>query len=414
MTSQSPWSSPSGDVPVPPGAPDEPGDRADAPYPASPRFGDYGAAPAGTAARDPGLWQEPPAQTPDGAPAGASHPFGAPGGGIPADFLPAPKPGIIPLRPLSVGEIIGGAFEALRANPRAMFVPSVVVMVTISAVSTLLNYSLTGNLRSAYMVTTDFSDSSSQAADALFATAWDAVGYVIAAVFSMLGTTILTGLLIVAVSRSVLGRVATPGEVWQRTRSRILPLIGQTLLVTVVVTVSFTLIAVAVVAAVILLLTSMFAQSGGQPPVLMILLVIAIVLAAIVAGLALGFFLTVRLIAASSALVLENVGVFAGIRRSWQLTRGSFWRVLGTTLLAYLITAVISSALGASLGFATSLLARFFPGASTVLDLVVIFVLAVLQAFIVPFTAAVTALVYIDLRMRTEGLDVELRQAATS
>ena len=40
----------------------------------------------------------------------------------------APKPSIIPLRPLSIGEILGGAFESLRANPKAMFIPSLVVM----------------------------------------------------------------------------------------------------------------------------------------------------------------------------------------------------------------------------------------------------------------------------------------------
>ena len=40
------------------------------------------------------------------------------------------------------------------------------------------------------------------------------------------------------------------------------------------------------------------------------------------------------------------------------------------------------------------------------------FLTSVLQAAVLPFTAAVTALTYIDLRMRKEGLDVELRQAA--
>ena len=35
---------------------------------------------------------------------------------------------VIPLRPLSIGEILGGAFESLRANPKAMFIPSLVVM----------------------------------------------------------------------------------------------------------------------------------------------------------------------------------------------------------------------------------------------------------------------------------------------
>ena len=40
------------------------------------------------------------------------------------------------------------------------------------------------------------------------------------------------------------------------------------------------------------------------------------------------------------------------------------------------------------------------------------FLSSVLQAAVLPFNSAVVALTYIDLRMRKEGLDVELRQAA--
>jgi len=40
------------------------------------------------------------------------------------------------------------------------------------------------------------------------------------------------------------------------------------------------------------------------------------------------------------------------------------------------------------------------------------FLSSFLQAAVLPFTSAVVALTYIDLRMRKEGLDVELRQAA--
>ena len=65
---------------------------------------------------------------------------GAPGGpGYPGyggyTSALAPKPSIIPLRPLSIGEILGGAFESLRANPKAMFVPSLVVMSIVGLLS---------------------------------------------------------------------------------------------------------------------------------------------------------------------------------------------------------------------------------------------------------------------------------------
>ena len=52
----------------------------------------------------------------------------------------APKPGIIPLRPLGVMEIISGAFEALRANPRAMFLPALVVTSVIGIISAAVTF----------------------------------------------------------------------------------------------------------------------------------------------------------------------------------------------------------------------------------------------------------------------------------
>jgi possible integral membrane protein len=101
------------------------------------------------------------------------------------------------------------------------------------------------------------------------------------------------------------------------------------------------------------------------------------------------------------------------MRRSWQLTKGSFWRVVGILLIAALITSaltgIVSSILGAAGGLVAAqenadAYAAIMAGAN--------FLNSVLQAAILPFSAAVTALTYIDLRMRKEGLDVELRQAA--
>lgn len=40
------------------------------------------------------------------------------------------------------------------------------------------------------------------------------------------------------------------------------------------------------------------------------------------------------------------------------------------------------------------------------------FLTALLQGLVIPFSVGVTALLYIDTRMRKEGLDVELRRAA--
>jgi possible integral membrane protein len=101
------------------------------------------------------------------------------------------------------------------------------------------------------------------------------------------------------------------------------------------------------------------------------------------------------------------------MRRSWQLTKGSFWRVVGILLIAALITSaltgIVSTILGAAGGLAA---AQENADAYAAIMAGTNFLNSVLQAAILPFSAAVTALTYIDLRMRKEGLDVELRQAA--
>ena len=68
----------------------------------------------------------------------------APPGQWPRYGEAAPKPGVIPLRPLGVGEVLDGAFASIRRNPKAVLGLAAVVM-TISAVisavitKTLLN-----------------------------------------------------------------------------------------------------------------------------------------------------------------------------------------------------------------------------------------------------------------------------------
>jgi hypothetical protein len=115
---------------------------------------------------------------------------------------------------------------------------------------------------------------------------------------------------------------------------------------------------------------------------------------------------------AAPALLLEQLGVFAALGRSYRLVRGSFWRVLGIGLLTALITSIIRqlfvlpfSLIGALLastqdanGFVGSLVELLISDVGTILA----------GAVLYPFAAGVSALLYLDLRIRREGLDVEL------
>lgn len=358
----------------------------------APRFGAYGSPPPG---RGDAGYPVPPAFNDTGW------------GAAPGGFFLAPKPGIIPLRPLSIGEIISGAFESLRANPRAMFLPSLIVLTATGALSAVLNYLGASFLLSRVDDLLNSSDVRISGILPVFMGSF--ASQMVGALLTALATTILTGLLIVAVSRSVLGRIATPGEVWERTRGRILPLIGQTLLITLITVIADAIIVVIGVVLIVIIAASV---TGPDPGAGAIVITLLAALALIVIVFIAAAFLVVRLSLAPAALMLENTGVVEGIGRSWALTRGSFWRVLGILVLAGLITGLVTGTLSFGLGMVLGVISVGLPAAQPLVSAVTVLLTSVLSALVLPFTAAVTALTYIDLRMRTEGLDVELRQAA--
>lgn len=386
----------------------------------APRFGAYGQAPAG-APHDasgyqpsPGYPASPGAFPGPAGPTGAAGPqgqyaqqarsFGTP---APGGFVLAPKPGIIPLRPLDIMEIISGAFDSLRANPRAMFVPALLVMSVVGVVTGILTYVTSrakfNALDQIYAEPAGAAAGSSVTVSPLVTTLPSIINAVLIAVV----TIVLTGLLIVAVSRSVLGRVATPGEVWARTKSRIWALLGQSILVGLISGAAMTLVAAVFIVLVVGLGGKVLSDSGAG---LALSLILGFLL--LIGALILGAFFWVRLSLASAALILENVGVVEGIKRSWNLTRDSFWRVLGVLLLASIIAGTVNAVLSTGLSAVGALALVAGPEAQAITLGVTSFASSVLSAVILPFTAAVTALLYIDQRMRYEGLDVELRRAA--
>ncbi|CAM3078772.1 glycerophosphoryl diester phosphodiesterase membrane domain-containing protein [Actinomyces slackii] len=354
-----------------------------------PQYGAYGTPP-------PGQYPPPGAQQPSPGPyPGAGfRPYG-PG------VLGDPRPGIIPLRPLSIGEIIAGAFEAMRANPRAMFLPSLVVMAAMGMASALITYLLTS--RSNPLI--DYPAGGTSEAESLrelqsLLVDQGAANFA-SGLLNGLAAAILTGLLIVAVSRMILGRVASAGEIWERTRSRVPALIGQTLLITLI-----QLLIMAGAAAVMIPLAMLAGEADSLVGFLLILLL----------GIALGSIailaVTCRLCLAPAALILENIGVIEGIRRSWALTRGYFWRVLGIQILAWLIVSFTLSLLSGMIGGVIGVITAIQPEFAAAGYALAAFVGSVISAFVLPFSAAVVALTYTDVRMRSEGLDIELRRAA--
>jgi hypothetical protein len=131
----------------------------------------------------------------------------------------------------------------------------------------------------------------------------------------------------------------------------------------------------------------------------------AVVLVAI--GLVPAVFLTIRFLLWPGPAVVEGHRGLTPLRRSWRLVRGLFWRTLGAILLAGLVI------FGAALVLFTLLFAVFIGTAGPVTEsfLRAVVVLtgiasAVLLTATLPFAEVVIALLYVDARVRKEGLDL--------
>lgn len=338
-----------------------------------------------------------------GTPSADQTPGNAYGSSAHAPHTPwlAAQPGIIPLRPLSIGEIFTGAFSSLRANPRSMFLPSLILMSVLAVLGGLISWAAIWGLQE-----TEAGDSISSLE--LFAQLSSLAGMFPLQLLSTIATQVIVGLAIVTVSRSVLGRQAPLDQVWERTKGRVLPLLGMSLLYGVVTTVLTLIVLASVIGSLIFLFASLD-RPGNSGGLLAIVILIGV---PTVLGIASVFFL-IRLLLAPAALVLENIGIMASLRRSWVLTRGAFWRTFFTMGAMWIITSALLGAVTSVFEIPAAL--AIASGASIALSTTISTVLSLMASVIIlPLQSATISLIYIDLRMRHEGLDVELRTAVAN
>jgi hypothetical protein len=302
---------------------------------------------------------------------------------------------VIPLRPLALGEILDGAVQTIRQNPKVMLGLSAIVNLALTVVVVLVDL---GNLRTVF----GGFDSFSRTTDPETVDAGQAVASVaaslVAAGLQFIGTTVLTGLLVIAVSDAVLGRKPSIGEVWARARGRVWPLLGVTVMVYLSI---FGVLLVGVLPGILVAV----AGGGGYGVLLAVLGGLAALVPLV--------WILVRLLFAPPTVLLERTGVFASMSRSWRLVAGSWWRCLGIWLLAQLLASVLSGVLQAPLLILGAAIGGT-GGSSTVVIVLSIAASVIARTLVAPFSAAILALLYIDLRMRREGLDVRLQQAAAA
>ena len=331
-------------------------------------------------------------------PAPGTPPYGrpqAPWGTRPVDD----KPGVVPLRPLGLGEVLDGAVGVLRRYPR----PALGLAALVALVSTVCNVLLLVTAFEPFLRVDTAALDRGDTAALENAIGGAFAGASLSLLLALVSGAVMTGAMTAVVGKAVLGEPMTFGQAWAQVRARLLPLIGLALLVLVIV--AGTLIGATVAG------IALIAVLGGTGAFVGVPLMLA--------GAAVALWLYVRLSLAPCALVLERTGIGTSLRRSAVLVKRDWWRVFGVLLLTVVIGTFVSQVVQlpfAALG-AGSVGGVFDPETDVLgtRSLVMSAIGGGLAATLVaPFTAGVRALLYVDRRMRAEGLDVSLSAAAAS
>ncbi|WKU45133.1 glycerophosphoryl diester phosphodiesterase membrane domain-containing protein [Streptomyces sp. VNUA116] len=311
----------------------------------------------------------------------------------------APQPGVIPLRPLQAGEIVEGAVRTMRIHWRAVLGISLTVAVGTQAVATVVDRLWDRGTPELDPLGGATPETPQELVEAI-GNGLGGIG--VAWLLSLVGSITAAALLTVIVSRAVLGRPVTAREAWRSARPQLGRMAGLMVLVPVLLIGVF---AVGIV-------WGLLAAAAGAEQAGMSLTAVGGLAAMVVAT-----WLWIRYSLAAPALMLEKQGVAAAMQRSAKLVRGAWWRVFGIQLISILITALV--ALMAQTVVVVFDVFIHGTGDQSVADatdwasLIEIGIAAVVSsALTLPVSAGMTALLYMDQRIRRESLDVELARSA--
>jgi hypothetical protein len=124
-----------------------------------------------------------------------------------------------------------------------------------------------------------------------------------------------------------------------------------------------------------------------------------------------GVYLAVRWCVSLPAMMAEDVGPIRGLGRSWYLVKGMWWRTLGIILIVIVAYIVIDFALLALFGVVTAIIPAIGTDARSGLATAAT---TLVDALVAPLFPIVLTLLYFDLRVRKEGLDLDQLAQQTS
>lgn len=327
-----------------------------------------------------------------------------------APYMPVAQPGTLPLRPLGLGDYFNSMFATLRKSP-GLFFGAALIFGGLAAI-----LSATGEFLLSRAFTNSLMDPYAQLDQLDQAFAGFGLGFLgtvlLSQVVMVVGQVFSWGMYSTMVARGAIGMSTSLSQGFRLLRGQWGRLIVLLLLVAAGIVVLWLVFALLT----LLVVGVMFA--GGEPEGGAIVLAILAILAVLIIPVVVGLYFMIRWYLVVPAIVIENQGVFAGLRRSWNLTRGHFWRTLGITLLFGLILGIVASVIVSPLSFISGFI---LTSAGTEAQLntgmlitnMIITAVSTLAGFVITNMALLVAIFfYHDYRFRKEGLHLEFQQLA--
>ncbi|WP_326764925.1 hypothetical protein OG978_10400 [Streptomyces sp. NBC_01591] len=325
---------------------------------------------------------------------------------------------MIPLAPLRLGDIFGGAFSTMGRYWKQLFGIGAAVYggaVAIMAATALIGYSaVSSHLSRVISLSAEEDPTSSDVVPIVVAFG---VVWLVAMITFAVATAMMYATVPAILQEAVLGRPTTFSYIWRRAWARVPAVFGTVVLTFLVAMIPMVLMVVGFFA---LIIGAITLSHGGN-----VALWTALGFLGALATAPLAIWLWVKFCLAPSAAVFEGQSPVAALRRSSQLVRGDWWRVLGISLLAFALAAAASYIIQIPFSF-LGMFSGVIGGSTLDEDpnpaaiafamsgyLVIMALGQLIGQFIsATFPQLVTGLLYVDRRMRTENLGPALAEAA--
>ena len=311
-----------------------------------------------------------------------------------AQWQPAPQPGTLPKRPFTFFEVMDGGFRLLRFSPGSTFGISMIVCTLLTLVSALIVAVIVmGSLGLLQRLAEN--PEAGLGLNLVVQT-----GSVAVSLLALSLVLLLSAFAAFAADRAVARERMRLSEVWRGLSGRRLRLVGLT--------------ALAFVCHLVLV----------SPPAGVVLATLGVLV-----WTAATVWLFTKASLAGAAIAVEDLGIIAALRRSWDLTRDGFWRSTGQYVVSYLLSSQVMGLLmtplliivmvgfvliGVLLSFDSGTAAMSFLvfGLTIGMGLAVAAITIGMTALLYAYLSGVVAMVYLDRRMRREGYDLVLLRRA--